>query len=134
MMGLTKGGLMKINRHEALETASMRGIQHQTLAGNLEGLSKMSVWSQTIAPGAATPPHRHDCEEVVVFLEGEGEIIYKGEVNKFQAPCTIVLEPDCEHQIINSGTKDMKVIAALSVSPVEAFFPNNEKIELPWRT
>ena len=36
---------------------------HRTIGGHLQGLKTMEVWLQTIAPGAATPVHCHDCEE-----------------------------------------------------------------------
>ena len=52
------------------ERASLPGIDHLTLAGGAQGLSSLSVWQQSIDAGEATPPHRHDCEEVVVVGEG----------------------------------------------------------------
>jgi quercetin dioxygenase-like cupin family protein len=49
------------------------------------------VWRQTLAPGAATPPHRHDCDEVVLCLSGWGEVHSDGAVQRFGADCTVVL-------------------------------------------
>ena len=48
------------------EGAELPGIEHLTLAGGEQGLSGLSVWRQSMAPGSATPPHQHDCEEVVL--------------------------------------------------------------------
>ena len=42
------------------------GVRHQTLAGKADGFKSLEVWMQTKDPGAATPPHYHECEEVVV--------------------------------------------------------------------
>lgn len=46
------------------------GVAHATWAGQADGLEQISIWRQTLAPGAATPPHRHDCDEVVLCLQG----------------------------------------------------------------
>ena len=45
--------------------APVPGVAHATWAGRDEGLQQLSIWRQTLAPGAATPPHSHDCDEVV---------------------------------------------------------------------
>ena len=37
--------------------APIPGIAHATWAGQADGLSQISLWRQTVAPGAATPPH-----------------------------------------------------------------------------
>ena len=36
--------------------APIPGIAHATWAGQADGLSQISLWRQTVAPGAATPP------------------------------------------------------------------------------
>jgi len=38
-----------------------------------------------MAPGAAAPPHRHRCEEVVLATRGEGEVHVGGTVHRFTA-------------------------------------------------
>lgn len=35
---------------------------------------QVEIWLQTFAPGAATPIHRHSCEEVFVVLKGSGTL------------------------------------------------------------
>ena len=55
-------------------TTPLPGISHATWAGAQDGLSQLSIWRQTLAPGAATPPHSHDCDEVVLCLSGFGEV------------------------------------------------------------
>ena len=67
------------------EATAIPGIEHSTWAGAAEGLSQLSVWRQTLAPGAASPPHRHDCDEVVMCLAGHGEVHSEGRVQRFGA-------------------------------------------------
>lgn len=49
------------------------GLSHVTLHGAVShGAKEIEVWQQAFAPGAGTPIHRHDCEEVFVVLSGNG--------------------------------------------------------------
>ncbi|MCD6043103.1 MAG: putative auxin-binding protein 1, partial [Burkholderiales bacterium] len=52
---------MQVIDNAAREKCSLPGIEHLTLAGAAQGLSRLSVWRQSMAPGSATPPHQHDC-------------------------------------------------------------------------
>jgi hypothetical protein len=65
------------------------GLDHATWAGSPTGLSQLSLWRQNVAPGAATPPHRHDCEEIVLCSGGWGELHIAGEVHRFGADTTL---------------------------------------------
>jgi mannose-6-phosphate isomerase-like protein (cupin superfamily) len=87
-----------------------------------------------MAPGSATPPHQHDCEEVVLVVEGSGELHLDGKVIPFGPDTTLVLPPNRPHQIFNTGNVPMKTIAAFSSSPVGTFLPDGEPIALPWKT
>ena len=55
------------------------GVAHATWAGGPTGGRELSVWRQTLAPGAATPPHSHACEEVVLCAAGSGELHVDGQ-------------------------------------------------------
>lgn len=110
------------------------GIAHVTLAGQEEGLSKLSVWQQSVAPGSATPPHRHDCEEVVICSRGTGELRLGDKVERFAHDTTVIIPANAEHQIVNVGSEPLQFVAVFSMSPVQAFFPDGTAIELPWRS
>jgi quercetin dioxygenase-like cupin family protein len=114
--------------------SAIPGIAHITLAGHEEGLSKLSVWRQSIAPGGATPPHRHDCEEVVICSSGTGELRSGEKVERFTRDMTVVIPANVEHQIINTGLDDLQFVAVFSMSPVLACLPDGTAIELPWRS
>ncbi|HWS74259.1 MAG TPA: cupin domain-containing protein [Quisquiliibacterium sp.] len=116
------------------ERACLPGVDHLTLAGGAQGLSGLSIWQQSIDAGEATPPHRHDCEEVVVVSEGSGVLELEGVQHAFSAPCTLVVPRNAPHQILNTGSGPLRLLAAFSVSPVQAFFPDGSPIPLPWAT
>lgn len=114
--------------------AALPGIEHLTLAGSEQGLSRLSLWRQCMAPGCATPPHQHDCEEVVLVVEGSGELHLDGKVVPFGPDTTLVLPPNRPHQIFNTGKVTMTTIAAFSSSPVATFLPDGAAIALPWKS
>lgn len=110
------------------------GVSHATWAGHDDGLTQLSVWRQTLAPGAATPPHRHDCDEVVMCTAGVGEVHSEGRVQCFGADQTVVLPRDVDHQLFNVGDRPLELLAVFGATPVATFLPHGDALELPWRT
>lgn len=110
------------------------GILHATWAGQAEGLQQLSVWRQTLAPGGASPPHRHDCDEVVLCQSGWGEVHIDRQVHRFGADSTVVLPKGIVHQIFNAGAQPLEIIGVLAATPVAAYLPDGQVIDLPWRT
>ena len=110
------------------------GVAHATWAGQEEGLSQLSLWRQTLAPGAATPPHRHDCDEVVLCQSGWGELHIGGQAFHFGANSVVVLPRDREHQLFSVGPMPMELIGIFGSSPVVTMQPDGEPLPLPWRT
>jgi mannose-6-phosphate isomerase-like protein (cupin superfamily) len=125
---------MYVHDNAALPQSGLPGIRHTTLAGSENGLSALSIWRQAIDPRQSTPPHRHDCEEVVVVHAGHGELHVAGTVHAFGPDSTLVIPRNADHQIFNVGTEPLTMTAAFSVSPVVAVFPNGEPIPLPWKS
>ena len=110
------------------------GIAHVTLAGSDEGLKALSLWRQSMAPGACTPPHSHSCDEIVLCESGEGEIHIDGVVHRFGPRQTIVLPAHVPHQIFATGTEPLVSMAILAATPVPVALPGGEPVALPWRT
>lgn len=123
---------MHVIDNSSLPHATLPGIDHTTLAGSIHGLKALSVWRQRLAGGAATPPHRHDCEEVIVVVSGEGELHIGGAIHRFGADTTLVIPPNVDHQIFNTGTAAMETVAVFSTSPVEVVLPDGQPLALPW--
>jgi mannose-6-phosphate isomerase-like protein (cupin superfamily) len=110
------------------------GVAHATWAGQADGLQQISIWRQTLAPGAATPPHRHDCDEVVLCLSGSGEVHTEGRVQRFGADSTVVLPQGRDHQLFNVGTQPLEIVGLFGATPVLTRLPDGSAIDLPWRT
>ncbi|MCD6734534.1 MAG: cupin domain-containing protein [Burkholderiaceae bacterium] len=110
------------------------GIEHATWVGHDDGLQQLSIWRQTMTPGAGTPPHSHECDEVVLCLAGHGELHVDGEVHRFGADCTLVLPRNRTHQFFNVGSIPMETIGILGATPVVTRLPDGTELDLPWRS
>lgn len=110
------------------------GIAHSTWAGAADGLNSLSLWRQTLAPGAATPPHSHDCDEVVLCLGGWGEVHIDGQAHRFGADTTLVLPQGVPHQVFNVGPTPLEVVGIFAATPVGTRGPDGAALELPWRS
>jgi mannose-6-phosphate isomerase-like protein (cupin superfamily) len=110
------------------------GVAHATWAGQAEGLQQLSVWRQSVAASGATPPHRHDVDEVVLCLSGKGELHIDGQVHAFCAGETLVLPRESMHQIFNRGDQPLETIGVFGGSPVQTYLPDGSALALPWRT
>lgn len=108
------------------------GIDHATWASAAQGLRQLSLWRQTLAPGAATPPHRHGCDEVVLCLGGWGEVRAEGRSQRFGPDTTVVLPQGQDHQLVNVGAGPLELIGIFAATPVDTCLPDGQVIELPW--
>lgn len=121
-----------IVRHDQVEEHCLPGLAHRTVAGPAQGLESMEIWVQTVEPGAATPVHRHDCEEAIVILEGSGTLVMGDDETPFGPATTLVIPRDAVHQVKNTGPHAIRLVAALATAPVRVHTAENERIPLPW--
>lgn len=123
---------MPVIKNFELEAFTLPGITHQTIADHKLGVNSMEVWKQTIQSKSATPVHRHACEEVIVVLQGSGQVTVEGKTVDFGPNSTLIVPPDVIHQIVNTGEEDMHLIAALGMSPVKVRTAEDTPLPLPW--
>ena len=123
---------MPILPHASIAPLELPGLQHRTIAGPRDGLCTMEVWRQTIAPGEATPLHKHDCEEVVVILAGRGRLEIEGKSQGFGPDSSLILSANAVHRIANDGAEPLELIGILGMAPVRVETPEGERIALPW--
>lgn len=125
---------MHIIENDRLDACGIPGIEHRTLAGAAQGLKGLSIWRQSVAAGGATPPHRHECEEVVVVLAGRGRLAIDGASHQFGPETTLVIPPHVDHQIFSDGPEPLEMVAAFSATPVGVVLPDGTPLELPWQS
>ncbi|RLA13170.1 MAG: auxin-binding protein 1 [Gammaproteobacteria bacterium] len=124
---------MSIQTHDTIQSHTIPGITHKTLAGPEHGVSGFEVWEQWIEPHQATPMHRHNCEEVITVFSGKGEVIVDGERTEFGANTTLRVPANAVHQINNIGDEVMHLVATLGMSPVIPQDADGNVFALPWQ-
>ena len=124
---------MAVVNNASLPEFNLPGMNHRTFAGPEHGMKGLEVWGQTIEAGAATPVHRHACEEAIVILEGAGTLTIEGQDTAFGPNSTLIIPADVIHQIVNTGNTKMVLIAALSAAPVQVRHADNAAMPLPWQ-
>ena len=122
---------MPVHNNATLETHHLPGLEHQTLAGSRDGLGQMEVWRQRIAAGAATPEHRHDCEEVIVILEGNGTYTVEGKSTPLKAHDVVTIPPGVLHQVV-AGDEEILLVASFAMAPVRVQSADGNAMPLPW--
>ena len=123
---------MRVNQNSSLKKHYLPGLEHQTLAGQRDGLNGIEVWRQIIAPHAATPVHRHDCEDVIICLKGAAVCHYNGEEYHFKEDETLVIPSGVTHQICNAGADELRILATLAMAPVRVETEDHHAMALPW--
>ena len=123
---------MNVNHNASMPKHDLPGLVHQTLAGQGDGLNSIEVWRQTISAGATTPVHRHDCEEVIVILKGQGMCRSAEKDCHFKEDDTLVIPSGVTHQICNTGDTDLYIIATLAMAPVQVEHADGAAMALPW--
>jgi quercetin dioxygenase-like cupin family protein len=75
-----------------------------------------------IPPGGGPPPHRHDFEETFTILEGELDVIFRGNKQVARAGETINIPSNAPHQFHNSSSEPVRLLCTCSPAGQERFF------------
>ncbi len=123
---------MEVRNVNTIPAVELPGLTHRTLASAAGGITSFEVWQQSLGPGSATPLHRHDCEEVIVFTGGSGIMLHQGVETPCAAGTVLLCRPNELHQIVNTGSDDLTLYGVLAVSPVPVVDADGQAIPLPW--
>ncbi len=119
-------------RHEDVQVFEMNGNQLRGIATLGTGAEQFEVWRSNVAVGSSTPHHRHDSEEVFVFLRGKGRAVIGDEEIEFEAPCTLVAPAGVSHQYWNTGDVETDAIVIIGIGS-KIWNQDGELMDLPWR-
>lgn len=88
------------------------------------------MWRGRMDAQAATPPHRHDTEEVVLFLKGSGRATIGEREVAFQAGDTVMLPAGALHQLF--ADSECEFVAAMPLGGTVRL-PDGAMMDLPGR-
>ena len=108
---------MLVISHACLPCLDHDGCTSRTVAGPAFGVDAFdaSVW--TVPVGAATPARQHDGACAVLVLAGSGKHRIAGAPQHFHAPCTLLVPPRAEHEIVNTGALPLQLVLIVAPAP-----------------
>ena len=118
--------------HEGLQQYGYSQNKLQGICTPGHGAKEIEVWHASLGPGDHTPAHKHDCEEVFIFLKGNGKVNINGEEVFFAAPCTVIIPPDVEHEVFNLSSEPTDHYTILRIGST-IWDPQEHVMNLPWR-
>ncbi|PZU50493.1 MAG: cupin domain-containing protein [Thauera sp.] len=116
--------------HARNRTHSMGGNHIVGVATPGSGAQQVELWRGSMDAGSATPPHRHDGEEVVLFLSGSGRATVDGEEVRYAAGDTLILPAHAVHQIFAETHSEF--VSAMPLGGAVSL-PDGTVMDLPWR-
>ncbi|MCC2658861.1 MAG: hypothetical protein K0Q76_3969 [Panacagrimonas sp.] len=121
---------MTIFRNEQNEVHSLHGNHIAGVATPTSGARQVEMWRGRMDAQSASPPHRHDTEEVVLFLKGSGRATISDREVQFQAGDTVLLPAGELHQLF--ADTECEFVAAMPLGGTVKL-PDGVVMDLPWR-
>lgn len=106
------------------------GMRHLSVAGGtytvlLAGADtggRYCLIDMHVPPGGGPPPHRHDFEEMFTILDGEVELMFRGEKRKAGAGTTVNIPANAPHAFKNIGEKPARLLCMCTPPGQELMF------------
>jgi quercetin dioxygenase-like cupin family protein len=90
------------------------GIRGQFLASKALGATGVSLLTNTVAPGAAAPLHKHTVEETMLVLEGTVWVQVDAARYTVGPHHTVIIPPHTPHAWGNAGPGEAKLLWAFA--------------------
>jgi quercetin dioxygenase-like cupin family protein len=102
---------MLIISHASLLPSRRGDCSCRLIAGPSLGTAWLQVVEWTLAPGASANLRHQPGAFAVVVSSGAGKQRLAGEPQAFAAPCTLVVPERVEHEVVNTGSVAMQLLA-----------------------
>jgi quercetin dioxygenase-like cupin family protein len=117
-------------RTAAIVNADNHDISHIALAGDtytilLRGedtAGRYTLIDMSVPPGGGPPPHRHDFEEMFTVLDGEIEVMFRGETTTAPASTTVNVPANAPHSFGNHSHGPARLLCMCTPPGQEQFF------------
>ena len=94
----------------------------RALASPENGSDNCTVLEEHYEACGHCPPHYHDCDEVLVFLEGEGTLFIGQEPRPVFAGTTVTIPAATPHCFYNTGIGHVRMLTILPKANSEIVF------------
>ena len=116
---------LTVARPDADETLAHFGLVGDTYTILVTGddtAGKYTLIDMHVPPGGGPPPHRHDFEEMFTGLDGEVELIFRGEHLVAKAGETVNVPANAPHAFRNASSEAVRLLCMCTPPGQEVFF------------
>jgi quercetin dioxygenase-like cupin family protein len=128
--------LARPNHDQTLPHIGLVGDTYTILLTGKDTAGRYCVIDMHVPPGGGPPPHRHDFEETFSVLEGEIEVMFRGEKMVIRAGETAHIPANAPHAFTNASRQPARLLCICSPAGQEEFFlqigtPVTDRTEAP---
>lgn len=99
-----------------MQMDGVKGVTMRMMVGRSDGAPNFAMRHFSVEPGGHTPQHSHNYEHEVYIVEGGGRVEQDGEFSNIRAGDVIFVQPNKQHQFVNTGTVPLKFLCLVPVS------------------
>ena len=101
---------------EEVKRTGFSGVSVRFLVSAADDNPQCALWLLEFAPGGSTDWHRHQEEQQIFLLEGEGVVVGDDKKKTAIRVGDVISTLSCEnHMIMNTGTDVLKMICAVPI-------------------
>lgn len=113
------------------ETYDIRGVHITKMVAPSTGASEVMACYVSIEPGAVSPPHHHDHEEVLIVLSGQLRATMGSEVATLQAGDSCIIPAFTLHHVANQGKEPCELISTMLIH-TRFIREDGREVQPPW--
>jgi quercetin dioxygenase-like cupin family protein len=121
---------MAVITREQTQTFELPGTHVTGLASPSRGASETSAWRLRLEPGASSPAHSLDREEIFVVLSGTVRAAYDAHAEEASAGEALIVAPGEEVTLSTVGAEPFEAVALLPVGGTAPL--DGERMVPPW--
>jgi quercetin dioxygenase-like cupin family protein len=111
-----------LDRDEALEHLGVVGDTYTILLSGRDTAGRYTLIDMHVPPGGGPPPHRHDFEEMFSIIDGEIELIFRGQTSTARAGDTVNIPANAPHVFRNASDRPARMLCLCAPAGQEDFF------------
>jgi quercetin dioxygenase-like cupin family protein len=124
---------MSVTHSDEIPVHELPGNRLRGLATRSRGSSETALWNHTLEPGAESPPHWHDHDQVIYVLAGSGRIVIGREEVALSPGDVAVAPARIPHQVRAAVDEGLDTLVAMPAA-LRTFRLDGSEIQQPWHT
>ena len=119
-----------MSRDLSVANADAPGMRHVSVAGDTytilltgqDTAGRYCLIDMHVPPGGGPPPHRHDFEEMFTVLDGEIEVMFRGQTEMASAGATVNIPANAAHAFKNISEIPARLLCMCAPPGLDQFF------------